>query len=71
MDKCDSCGCTPAQIRADARNLGLEDEFKVGTYSCCQIVGWADDQWSAWAEAAAQDGKEPGTVTKPLELMEF
>jgi hypothetical protein len=67
---CRQCGCTPSQAAADALVLGFQDEFQAGQYTCCQVVAWADEQWLAWAEAAAEDGKSEEEVTKPLEVME-
>ena len=34
------------------------------------MVTWADEQWLAWAEAAAEDGKSEEEATKPLEVVE-
>ena len=62
---CRSCGSTRSQAVADARTLGLLKDLQNGTYTCCQIVTWADEQWLAWAEAAEQDGKPSDTVTWP------
>jgi hypothetical protein len=47
----------------DLQTLSLPD----GTYTCCQIVQWADEQWQAWLEAAHEDGKQPDEATKALE----
>lgn len=66
---CRGCGCTKSQALADARTLAFQDEFLRGVYTCCQIVGWADEQWLTWVEAAAEDGKPVGDVTKPLEIV--
>jgi hypothetical protein len=66
---CRRCGCTHAQAAADARTLGFQDEFQHDAYTCCQIVGWADEQWLAWVEAATEDGKQVDDVTKPLEIV--
>lgn len=68
MNACRFCGCTESQARADARVLGLRDEFERGQYSCCQLVAWADEQWVAWTDAAREDGKPQEIVTKPLEI---
>jgi hypothetical protein len=70
MTICRNCGCTAAQAAADALALGFLDEFKTGAYSCCQLVAWADEQWLAWSEAAAEDGKSEEEATKPLEIAE-
>ena len=52
-----NCECTESQVSVDVKNLGLLREFESGLYSCCQITAWADEQWLAWFEALAQDGK--------------
>ena len=67
---CRSCGSTEFQIVDDARTLGLLKELQSGIYTCCQIVGWADEQWLAWVEAAEEDGKAVDDVTRPLESAE-
>jgi len=64
---CQYCGCQPSQARADAKTLGLQEEFERGIYACCQVVAWADEQWLVWAEAAEEDGSPVEQVTKPLE----
>jgi hypothetical protein len=56
-DTCMNCGRTQSQVIADAKTLGLLQEFEGGLYSCCQIMEWADEQCRAWFEALAQDGK--------------
>jgi hypothetical protein len=68
-DICRGCGCSKFEATADAQTLGLEEGFRSGTYTCCQIVGWADEQWLAWVEAAIEDGKPVDEVTKPLEIV--
>ena len=70
MNVCRFCGYTESQARADARVLGLNDEFESGLHSCCQLAVWADEQWLAWIEAASEDGKPVDKVTKPLEIHE-
>jgi hypothetical protein len=67
---CRHCGCTPSLAAADALVLGFQDEFEAGAYTCCQVVAWADEQWLAWAEAAAEDGKSEEEATRPLEVAE-
>lgn len=42
-DKCKTCGRTPSQAIADARTLGVQQEFDSGIYTCCQIAQWAHD----------------------------
>jgi len=55
MSTCNSCGCTQSQAIADAKTLGLEQEFQSGIYTCCQIAEWTEEQWSAWAQATRED----------------
>ena len=62
---CRSCGSTKSQTIADARTLGLLKEFQNGIHTCCQIVAWADEQWLAWAEAAAESGKSMDEISWP------
>ena len=52
---CKECGSTPSQAATDATALSLQNEFKAGAYSCCQLIVWADEQWLAWSEAAIED----------------
>ena len=56
-DKCRNCGRTESQIVADAKALGLLEEFQGGVHTCCQIVAWADEQWLAWFEATGEDSR--------------
>jgi hypothetical protein len=65
---CRDCGCNQSQAAADALVLGFEEEFASGTYTCCQVVQWADEQWLAWSKAAEQDGKKMEDITLPLEI---
>ena len=65
---CRQCGCTQAMAGADALAIGFLDEFVAGTYTCCQVVQWADEQWGAWEEAGRNDGKAVGEVTSALEI---
>jgi hypothetical protein len=55
MNSCNGCGCTQSQSIADAKTLGLEQEFQSGIYTCCKIAEWAQEQWSAWAQATEED----------------
>jgi hypothetical protein len=55
MNSCKSCGCTESQAIADAKKLGLQQEFQNGIYTCCQIAQWAQEQWSAWTQATEED----------------
>ena len=67
---CRICGSRESQTIADARALGLLKELQSGTYTCCQIVAWADEQWLAWVQAAEEDGNWEDDVTRPLESAE-
>jgi len=64
-DKCTNCGRTNSQIVADAKTLGLLQEFECGLYSCCQISEWADEQCQAWFEALMQDDIDLDATTGP------
>jgi hypothetical protein len=70
MTICRHCGCTFSQAEADAAVVGFRDEYLAGEYNCCQVVAWADEQWLAFAEAAAEDGKSEEEATKHLEIMD-
>jgi hypothetical protein len=65
---CRRCGSREAGAAEDARALGLLEDFLAGNYTCCQIVQWADEQWTAWLEAAREDRKAAEEVTRPLEI---
>ncbi|HEX4772754.1 MAG TPA: hypothetical protein VH351_18115 [Bryobacteraceae bacterium] len=65
---CRQCGCTQALAAADARAVGYLNQFIAGTYTCCQVVEWADEQWVAWQDAASEDGKSIEEATTPLEI---
>lgn len=67
---CRTCGSTESQTIADARTLGLLKELQEGIYTCCQIMTWAEEQRLAWIEAAEEDGKAMGAVTRRLESAE-
>ena len=54
-NECAICGRKGSQVIADAKTLGLLQEFECGIYSCCQISEWADEQWLAWSKAAHED----------------
>jgi hypothetical protein len=66
--KCTNCGRTESQIAADAKTLGLLQEFQSGVYTCCQIVAWADEQWSAWFEATEEDSRLTDNMTSGLQF---
>lgn len=53
--RCQCCGCNLFEAIADARALGLEQEFRAGIYTCCEIDRWADEQWHAWFEIAVAE----------------
>ena len=65
-DICRHCGCTAVQAIDDAKSLGFGRELQNGTYTCCQVVAWADEQWLAWMEAAEEDGMSPDGLTSPV-----
>lgn len=48
---------------ADAKALGLQQEFQSGIYTCCQISEWADEQWLAWVTAAVDDANYADEIT--------
>lgn len=52
---CTTCGRTGSQAIADARSVGLLQEFQRGIYTCCQVAEWADEQTLAWFEATRED----------------
>jgi hypothetical protein len=54
-NQCMNCARTEAQVIADAKSLGLTQEFQSGVYNCCQISEWADEQWLAWFQATQED----------------
>lgn len=56
-DACGSCRRTRVEIIAEAKTLGLQQEFPGGRYTCCQIADWSDEQLMAWLEATRDDGK--------------
>jgi hypothetical protein len=35
---CKNCGCTESQVIADAKTLGLQQEYESRIYTCCQIA---------------------------------
>jgi len=64
--KCTICGRSDSQVIADAKTLGLLQEFQCGIYTCCQISEWADEQWLAWSDAAYEDANQAdGPDTPP------
>src|SRR5438309_7686367 len=48
---CKNCGCTESDALADAKTLGLQEEFQRGIYTCCQLAQWSQEQWASWFEA--------------------
>ena len=69
-DKCTNCERTESQITADAKTLGLLQEFQSGVYTCCQIAEWAYEQCLAWFEATQEDDKLVDDVTSRPEYEE-
>ena len=67
-DKCLKCGRTQSQITSDAKSLGLLREFQTDVYTCCQIVGWVDEQSSAWFEATQEDNRPVNSMTDTTEF---
>jgi hypothetical protein len=67
-NKCTKCGRTDFQITADAKTLGLLQEFQSGVYTCCQIVAWADEQSLAWFEATKEDSAVIDNMTGPPQV---
>jgi hypothetical protein len=70
---CTTCGCTASEATANARAVGLQQEFESGMYTCCQIAEWADEQslaWfeASWPEATHEDDRPTHDVTDLLEL---
>jgi hypothetical protein len=68
--ECTKCGRTKSRIAADAKNLGLLQEFQSGAYNCCQIVEWAEEQWLAWLEATMEDSTLADNMTGPSQVDE-
>lgn len=52
---CEQCGCTPSEATAEARALGLEQEFQAGIYTCCELDRLGEEQWRACLEAAVAE----------------
>jgi hypothetical protein len=52
---CELCRRTQFEAMAEAKTLGLEQEFEAGIYTCCQVSEWADEQAIAWLEAIEAD----------------
>jgi hypothetical protein len=70
-DKCTTCGCIKAQVIADAKTLGLQQELESGTYTCCQIAEWAHEQWLAWITATEEDTKNAEKEIEPSPFREM
>ena len=62
---CKTCGRTEFEALADAKTLGLEQEYLCGIYICCQLAEWADEQWLAWVEATRQDVRRAAEAITP------
>jgi len=69
MNSCNHCGCTQSQAMADAKTLGLEQDFQSGIYSCCQVTEWAHEQWTAWVQATQEDAEccNDGSISAELD----
>ena len=65
-NECAICGRSGFQVIADAKTLGLLQEFECGIYSCCQISEWADEQWLAWSKAAHEDANSADKADGPV-----
>jgi hypothetical protein len=65
-NECVRCGRSGSQVLADAKALGLLQEFECGIYSCCQISEWADEQWLAWCKAAQEDANSADKADGPV-----
>lgn len=66
--RCRECGCTESEVIADAKTIGVYEQFQSGVYTCCQITAWAYEQWSAWFEAINRDANFSNEVTANAEL---
>jgi hypothetical protein len=64
---CTICDSTEPQAIANAKALGLEQEFQGGMYTCCQVAKWAAEQSLAWQEAARENATPSDDLTKPAE----
>jgi hypothetical protein len=62
-----TCGHTELEAIADAKTLGLLQEFQSGIYTCCQIAEWAAEQSLAWFEATCDCRNPDGDATTLLE----
>ena len=67
-DICRVCGYTRSQVIADARAIGLRQQFESGIYTCCQITEWANEQWSAWFEAIQEDSMRVEDMSSQCEF---
>jgi hypothetical protein len=70
MKSCEACRLTESQALADAKTLGLLEEFRCGVYTCCQINAWAQEQWLAWFEAVEADAFRTQDGLGPVEESE-
>ena len=52
-----NCSCKEADALANARLLGMLEEFQGGRYTCCQLAQWAQEQRAAWLQAMSEDFK--------------
>ena len=63
-ETCRICDSTEPQAIANAKALGLEQEFQGGMYSCCQVAKWAHEQSLAWLEAGHENSAPAPDLTK-------
>lgn len=68
LPRCTACGCTELEAIADAKTLGVYDEFHGGVYTCCQVAVWAHDQWLAWFEATSNQARDSDELIANAEL---
>ena len=50
-----ACGPRELEALADAKTVGLPEEFKCGVDGCCQISAWTDEESLACFEALQTD----------------
>ncbi|MBV8552630.1 MAG: hypothetical protein JOY54_15135 [Acidobacteriaceae bacterium] len=67
---CGVCGSTESEAIADAKAIGLQEEFEHGVYTCCQVAEWAYEQAVAWFEATDEDSQRAGPEGVRSELRE-
>jgi hypothetical protein len=65
---CRTCGRSESLTIADAKAIGLQQEFERGIYTCCQIAAWAEEQSIAWFEATHEWCIPADEVSASVEL---